>query len=297
MSKVIKNTTLSDIDVFETGVTLLSSSSYIIPVEDYVEWSRPDTITEITNAVNTGDIVINDGVKDLNPTDGLNFLKHPDNAPNIRFENNDNNFSSDNVQDAIEEAKFQESSFNIVDSGIFRTSRLFSAYNSANSQLINTTASTVQINTPFPGSDNGSYLISSGEVEFLDEEESYKINYSVTFDNSDGSRTNTQTFLEKFNGSTWSKIIGSDVYTYERTSNADRQTGSTTLVVSFGKNEKVRVRSQTIQGSNNTTVAESCSITIEPSNKAAGIHNNLGLDCKTVIEKDDILSKWNCGEL
>lgn len=295
--KILKNTTLSDIELLELGVTVPASGQYEVGTSDYLILAQSNSISELTSLINSGDIIVNDGTDDLSIEDALEYIKYPDFAKAIRFDNSSNNFTSDDTQDAIEEAKFEGKDFNIVDAGVFRTSRLFSAYNSANSQVISGTPVTLQINTPFPASDNGSYLISSGEVEFLDEEEAYKINYSVTFDNSNGTRSNTQSFLEKFNGSTWSKIVASDVFTYERTTDADRQTGSTTLVVNFAKNDKLRVRSQTIQGSNNTTVAEACSITIEPAKKASGELNNFGLDCKTVNEKDDILSIWDVGEL
>jgi hypothetical protein len=289
MAKIVKNTTLADIEVFETGVTLAASSSYTIPPEDYLDWATEETATEITADVNAGNIVINDGTNDLDPAPGLAYLKFPDDAANIRL-------GSQSVEEAVQEAA-DGKDFNIVDAGEFRTSRLFGAYNSANSQVITTSPTTIQINTEYDGSDSGSYLLSSGEIEFLDNEVELKIDFSITFDNINATRTNTQSFLEHFNGSTWNKITGSDVFTYERTSNADRQTGSRSIIVTLQKFDKIRLRSQTIQGSNNTNVAEGCSIIIEPSKKEAGVGKNLGLDCKTVIEKDDILSIWNCGEL
>lgn len=297
MSKIIKNTTLSDIEIQSFGYTIPASGQLDVDTIEYTLLANEDVVTELTTLINAGDIVINDGNADLIASEAIAYIQYPDQALNVRFDNSTNNFISDEVQSAIEEAKFDGKDFNLVDAGIFRTSRLFSAYNSTNSQSITTSPSTIQINTLYPGSDNGSYLLSSGEVEFLDQETPLLVSYSVTFDNINGTRSSTQSFLEKFSGSTWSKVTGSDVFTYERTTTADRQTGSKTLIIVLDTNEKLRIRSQVIAGSNNTVVAEGSSILIEPSQKEAGVNRNLGLDCKTVIEKDDILTKWNCGEL
>jgi hypothetical protein len=297
MSKILKNTTSSNIDIFNLGITVPASDQIDLETSEYILLASPDVVAELTPLINSGDIIINDGIDDLIASEAIAYIQFPDNALNIRFDNSSNGFASKEVQSAIEEAKIGGRDFNIVDAGVFRTSRLFSAYNSQNSQTISGTPNTVQINTLFEGSDSGSYTLSSGELEFLDETESLLVSYSVTFDNTNGTRTSTQSFLEKFDGSSWTKIIGSDVYTYERTTVADRQTGSKSIVVKLNKFNKLRIRSQTIGGSNNTTVAQGSSITIEPASKEAGSHFNLGLDCKTVLEQDNILANWNCGEL
>jgi hypothetical protein len=78
LSKIVKNTTISDITIASTGVTVPASGQYTIPQQDYLMWADPDTITEITTDVNSGDLVINDSIQDLPAADGLEFLRYPD---------------------------------------------------------------------------------------------------------------------------------------------------------------------------------------------------------------------------
>lgn len=103
MSKILKNTTLVDIDLDSIGIRILAESSATINVEDYILLASGDSITELTPLINSGDIVINDGTNDLSITDGIAFIKYPDKSYNIRFDNSSNEFISDDVQSAIEE--------------------------------------------------------------------------------------------------------------------------------------------------------------------------------------------------
>lgn len=112
--KILKNTTGSDIEVNSTGVTIPASGQYTIDPINYSLWTTTDAITEITTDINSGDLVVNDGVDDITVANGftlqhaIDYIKYPDFAFHIRFEaepERSNGFASKNVQEAIEEAK------------------------------------------------------------------------------------------------------------------------------------------------------------------------------------------------
>ena len=114
MAKIIKNTTVSDIEIYETGVNLAASSSFTIDPINHNYWATPEAIAEITPYINSGDIVINDGVLDLTAANGITlttailFLEYPDTAFSNRFLSEPermNGFVAKNVQEAIEESK------------------------------------------------------------------------------------------------------------------------------------------------------------------------------------------------
>lgn len=102
MSKIIKNSTASNVLVADTGVNILPSATYIIPSQDYLIWSASSNVQTLISA---GTLVINDGVNDLSITDGSNFIRFPDYAKNQRFDNSTNGFIAKNTQAAIEEAR------------------------------------------------------------------------------------------------------------------------------------------------------------------------------------------------
>lgn len=109
--KILKNNTLLDIEISETGHFVPASSQYIIEPSRY--WSYADIIGEtgagtVNQLILDGDIIVNDGVGDLSPDRGIDYLKYPDRAFNVRFESNPervNGFVSKNVQQAIEESR------------------------------------------------------------------------------------------------------------------------------------------------------------------------------------------------
>lgn len=110
MSKILKNQTSPSVDIIisETGVTLLAGQSYTIDPTNYLYWAKPETISELTANINSGNIVVNDGLRDLSVSEGLRHLKYADEAFNQRFLSNpdrNNGFTSRNTQEAIEEAK------------------------------------------------------------------------------------------------------------------------------------------------------------------------------------------------
>ncbi len=216
------------------GKTLADGESYTISITEWTEWSLNEPVRA---AIESGDLVVNDGTTDLSSQDGLNILD--------KFQPDLANF------------------FNGIDAGVFRTSRVLNLYNTTNSQTITSTPSTIILDTASSISDTSSFIFSSGEIDFLITGQ-YRITYSVTFDNINTARSNTQSFIEINTGSGFNKVVGSDVYTYERTDNADRQTGSKTVHLEVNKGDFIRVRSQVIQGSNNETVAGGCVIDIEP---------------------------------
>jgi hypothetical protein len=119
MSKILKNTTGSDIKITTLGLTIEASSQITVEVVDYVSLASPDAIGEVTPFINSGDIVVNDGVCDLPSVDGIRFLSFPDIAFDVEFysePNRSNGFSSMNVQDAIEEANIFGSEYHYAES-------------------------------------------------------------------------------------------------------------------------------------------------------------------------------------
>ena len=70
--KVLKNTTLSDIFITDTGVNLLASSSLTLNPTEYTLWaSSSDIITHI----GSGAVVVNDGTEDLSKALGISLLQ------------------------------------------------------------------------------------------------------------------------------------------------------------------------------------------------------------------------------
>ena len=107
--KILKNTTMSVIILEQVGLTIPASSQIIIEPSDYLLLANEAIIgTEIETLIQSGDIVVNDGVTDLSADRGFDYIKAPDTALNIRFlgePQRSNAFVSKNVQEAIEEAR------------------------------------------------------------------------------------------------------------------------------------------------------------------------------------------------
>jgi hypothetical protein len=82
LSKTLKNQSSPsvDIDINETGVTISAGQSFTIDPINYLYWSTPEVIAEITPFINSGDIVVNDGTNDLSAADGLRYLEYSDRA-------------------------------------------------------------------------------------------------------------------------------------------------------------------------------------------------------------------------
>lgn len=295
--KILKNNTSSVIFLINLGLEIPANNQIIIELTDYMRLSSVDTITELTPYVNSGDIIVNDGVNDLSPASGLNFLQWPDDAQNIRFKSNPeraNGFLSKNTQDAIEEAKFGGHQFNEINCGEFLTARLLYAHNSTGGQVVSSSPTTISIDTQAPVSDTNQYLIASGEIEILYSDKC-DIIYSITLENNSSTRTNTKTVLEINKGSGFEKILGSEIFTYERTQNADKQTGTKRVLVDVNKGDIIRIRAQINEGSNNIVLAEGCSISIIPRTPQSN-EPNLTVDGSDVAQ-DEILGELDAGEL
>lgn len=108
MAKIIKNTTLSNINL-STGDTILAESQIEIDPANYRLYATAVIDdSSFVALIDSGDLVINDGINDLNATYGKNHLKYPDYAFNQRFlsePERNNGLLSKNTQEAIEEAK------------------------------------------------------------------------------------------------------------------------------------------------------------------------------------------------
>jgi hypothetical protein len=75
MSKILKNTTGTDIELQIIGRTINASSQLVVDVEDLVILSSPESILEIAPLLNSGDLVVNDGDVDLSPELGLALIQ------------------------------------------------------------------------------------------------------------------------------------------------------------------------------------------------------------------------------
>lgn len=73
MAKIVKNTTVTAINVTDVGVTIAASpGQYTIPDQDYLIWSAS---TVAATNVGTGALVVNDGTSDLSTSLGAAHLK------------------------------------------------------------------------------------------------------------------------------------------------------------------------------------------------------------------------------
>lgn len=111
--KRLKSGTGSAIELDQTGHTVPATGFYTIePGRYFVYANIMDETggTTLHQKILDGDIVVNDGQRDLSADRGIDYLKHPDRAWNIRFESDPdrtNGFISKNAQEAIEEAQGQ----------------------------------------------------------------------------------------------------------------------------------------------------------------------------------------------
>jgi len=72
MSKILKNTTASPVDITDVGVTIPASGQITVEaVDDLLFKGSSDVVTLIGN----GTVVVNDGTSDLSITDGIDLIK------------------------------------------------------------------------------------------------------------------------------------------------------------------------------------------------------------------------------
>jgi len=109
MAKIIKNTTDTDIKV-GTGDVIPAYGQITIDSGNYIFWAYEIIDSSaLQNFIDTDILVVNDGINDLIPARGKDYLEYPDWAFNVRFlgDTHRSNGFPDNlsVQEAIEWAK------------------------------------------------------------------------------------------------------------------------------------------------------------------------------------------------
>ena len=72
MSKILINTTVSDITISDVGITISASSQYTIQAQEYTLWAASD---DVIVHVGAEDIIVNDGSVNLGISDGIDLLK------------------------------------------------------------------------------------------------------------------------------------------------------------------------------------------------------------------------------
>ncbi len=72
MSKILKNTTVSDIFVADVGINLIAASSYTVPAQDYMLWAASSNVIVY---IGNGSVVVNDGTYDLSPAQGVGYIQ------------------------------------------------------------------------------------------------------------------------------------------------------------------------------------------------------------------------------
>lgn len=72
MSKILKNNTIADISINDTGITIGASSSYTINTQDYILFAAS---SDVIAYIGSGDIIVNDGSFDLNISAGVDLIK------------------------------------------------------------------------------------------------------------------------------------------------------------------------------------------------------------------------------
>lgn len=108
MTKILKNTTGSDVNILSLGRRVPASGQITVPEQDYLLLASSDVVTELTPLINAGTVVVNDGIDDLTAARGIDYISHPHQAFNIRFAaspQRSNGFVKKNVQEAIEEVQ------------------------------------------------------------------------------------------------------------------------------------------------------------------------------------------------
>ena len=99
--KILKNTTASDISL-DIGINLIANNSREISVQDYIQLSSDTSLTQLDVLIDLGSVVVNDGTNDLTKEEGKAYIRFPDNAKGIRYNNTNSDIDETNVQDAID---------------------------------------------------------------------------------------------------------------------------------------------------------------------------------------------------
>jgi len=102
MSKILKNTTNSDIEIKTFGQTVPANGQLLIDKSEYALLSSDDVRSEIYAYIVSGDIVVNDGAEDLSTTTGWNFTGLSENASGVLYDDSQSSLVGDTVQDALD---------------------------------------------------------------------------------------------------------------------------------------------------------------------------------------------------
>lgn len=117
MKKVRWFQSTSGVAIPETGNFVSGVDGLVLNSQEYLEWAShigQNPTTQLEEWIRNGYLIINDGVRDLIPANGINldraveYMKYPDAAFNMRFLSDperQNGFVSKNVQEAIEEGR------------------------------------------------------------------------------------------------------------------------------------------------------------------------------------------------
>ncbi len=282
--KILKNTTLTDIDLLYLGMTIPASGQREIETTDYDSLSSSDSITEITTQINSGDIVVNNGNRDLNATEALIYITLNEEADKLLFDNTSNSFTATNVQDAIEEASTGGNStfpFTGMDCGCVDTNRILDYYDSSGNTIV-TNGSPVLFDTIRSGSDSIFFNVSSGEVS-INGDGTYWIQADISTQLSSGSsRTSSYARLQKNTGSGWVNVPGTICYMYNRTNNSDENTGSFQALLELNQGDQLRCWAERDSGSSIVvTIPNASRMTIRPILQKMDI-NLFDIDCGDV---------------
>ena len=87
--KILKNqkSPAADLPIKELGVTLPASGQVSFHPNEFTLLATDAVIAELTPHINSGDVVVNDGINDLSIAEGIDYLRYPHFARSSRFEN------------------------------------------------------------------------------------------------------------------------------------------------------------------------------------------------------------------
>lgn len=115
--KILKNLTLSPISIQSIGKQVPASGELQLDAIEYLVLGSQDALSEIDALIDADDLILNDGSQDLSKVLSKAFLRYPDRARSVLFDNSTNGFTSKEVQSAIEESKglrFQYAQFQLI---------------------------------------------------------------------------------------------------------------------------------------------------------------------------------------
>lgn len=101
-TRILKNTTGSDIEINDVGQTIPASSQLEIYPPDFFLWYGSADGGDLDAYITSGDIVVNDGTSDLSATDGRQYLYFTWSEA-IQYDNSDTELDADNVKESLDE--------------------------------------------------------------------------------------------------------------------------------------------------------------------------------------------------